>query len=306
MPRLKAEGADAIVLLIHQGGKTPVFNVGNGCDGLDGGIVPILAKLDPAIHRGLRPYPQGLRLPGCRGRTSADRLLTSAGKNGYFVTDIRLHSIRASASLDRPATRQPVMSATASAAMAPDVQSLVDRYAAAVRRSRQPAHRSPWRRRQRARITTGKARPPTSSPTPCSPRRRRRQCGCAQIALVNVTGCPCRPASRHVRYADAFSMMPFGNNLVVMTLTGAQMKTVLEQQFAGVARAAGPACALAPSPRLHLHCRRARNRAATRRGNGAQRQADRPRRGRYRVAVNNFLASGGDGFTGLRPGTDHR
>ena len=27
-------------------------------------------------------------------------------------------------------------------------------------------------------------------------------------------------------------MMPFGNNLVVMTLTGAQLKNVLEQQYA--------------------------------------------------------------------------
>ena len=49
MPQLKAEGADAIVLLIHQGGKTPQFTTGNGCDGLYGDIVPILPKLDPAI-----------------------------------------------------------------------------------------------------------------------------------------------------------------------------------------------------------------------------------------------------------------
>jgi 5'-nucleotidase len=49
VPALKAQGADAIVLLIHQGGKTPVFSVGNSCAGLDGGILPILTKLDPAI-----------------------------------------------------------------------------------------------------------------------------------------------------------------------------------------------------------------------------------------------------------------
>src|SRR4051794_8606450 len=49
VPKLKAQGADAIVLLIHQGGKTKQFTVGNGCDGFTGDIQPILKNLDPAI-----------------------------------------------------------------------------------------------------------------------------------------------------------------------------------------------------------------------------------------------------------------
>ncbi len=53
VPRLKAQGADTIVLLIHQGGKTPQFTIGNGCNGLSGDIVPIVNKLDPAIRTGM-------------------------------------------------------------------------------------------------------------------------------------------------------------------------------------------------------------------------------------------------------------
>ena len=34
-----------------------------------------------------------------------------------------------------------------------------------------------------------------------------------------------------VSYGEAFSVQPFGNSLVVMTLTGAQIDTLLEQQF---------------------------------------------------------------------------
>src|SRR6185295_8798414 len=49
VPKLKAEGADAIVLLIHQGGKTASFTTGNNCEGFYGDILPILPKLDPAI-----------------------------------------------------------------------------------------------------------------------------------------------------------------------------------------------------------------------------------------------------------------
>ena len=36
VPSLRAQGAEAIVLLIHQGGKTKAFTTGNDCNGLDG------------------------------------------------------------------------------------------------------------------------------------------------------------------------------------------------------------------------------------------------------------------------------
>lgn len=49
VPKLKAEGADAIVLLIHEGGKVPDSLEEQGCNGLTGDILPILDKLDPAI-----------------------------------------------------------------------------------------------------------------------------------------------------------------------------------------------------------------------------------------------------------------
>ena len=49
MPQLKAQGADAIVLLIHQGGETPTTYDEQGCRDFIGDILPILDKLDPAI-----------------------------------------------------------------------------------------------------------------------------------------------------------------------------------------------------------------------------------------------------------------
>src|SRR5690242_10138492 len=50
VPQLKAAGADAIVLLIHQGGKTPETYKVQDCDGLSGDILPIVDRLDPAIE----------------------------------------------------------------------------------------------------------------------------------------------------------------------------------------------------------------------------------------------------------------
>ena len=49
IPVLRREGADAIVILIHQGGATNGANFPNGCDGLGGELIEILDRLDPAI-----------------------------------------------------------------------------------------------------------------------------------------------------------------------------------------------------------------------------------------------------------------
>src|SRR5690606_17751561 len=38
----------------------------------------------------------------------------------------------------------------------------------------------------------------------------------------------------NVTYEEAFTVQPFGNSLVTMTLTGAQIEQALEQQFCGV------------------------------------------------------------------------
>jgi hypothetical protein len=62
--------------------------------------------------------------------------------------------------------------------------------------------------------------------------------GGARLALTNPGGMRadlrCDAGPCEVRYADAFAAQPFGNSLVVMTLTGAQIVGILEQQFSGL------------------------------------------------------------------------
>ena len=121
--------------------------------------------------------------------------------------------------------------------------------------------------------------------------------------MVNVTGVRVALPAGDVRYADAFSMMPFGNNLVVMTLTGAQLKTVIEQQFAGPNRAGGRPAALGPSEGFRYTVDLSRpsgDRVVAMSLNGKPVVSGGP----YRVVVNNYLASGGDALTGFTVGTD--
>lgn len=105
-----------------------------------------------------------------------------------------------------------------------------------------------------------------------------------------------------VTYAEAAAVQPFANSVVTMTLTGAQLRQVLEEQWqpAGSSR---PFLALGLSEGLFFTYDEAapagqRIRSVTLDG------AEVDPAAQYRVTVNSFLASGGDNFTTLAEGTD--
>jgi 5'-nucleotidase len=302
VPQLKADGADAIVLLIHQGGKTPTFTTGNGCGGFTGDIQPILARLDPAITTVVSGHTHWAYV--CRNTpgVSDGRLLTSAGKYGYFVTDLRLEFDPATHRLIGQDAHNIIVGNGERGEDAAE-KALVSRYAAAV---------APIAKRVIGHLS---APAPTSAEDSESPAAdliadsmlaatRAHENGGAQLALVNSTGVRVSLPAGDIKYEDAFAMMPFGNNLVVMTLTGAQLKAVIEQQYAlpvrqGLARPA----ALAPSAGFTYAVDLTRpqgNRVIEVRLNGKTIDPARP----YRVVVNNYLASGGDGLTTFTAGTD--
>ena len=298
VPKLKTEGADAIVLLIHQGGKTTNFTTGNNCDGLYGDILPILPKLDPAIATVISGHTHWAYV--CRGtaQVGAGRLMTSAGKYGYFVTDLRLEFDPATHRLlDQTASNLTV--GNGERGDDPSVHALVDRYAAAI---------APIANKVVGHLTTIARKSDEDGESPAADLIADSMIaatkGAAQIALVNASGVRVDLPGGDVKYKDAFAMMPFGNNLVVMTLTGAQVKNVLEQQYAIPLRPKmSRPSALASSARFTYAVdirKPENNRVSDIRLNGKRITAD----GRYRVVVNNYLASGGDSLTGFTAGTE--
>jgi len=298
VPELKAEGADAIVLLIHQGGKTPTFTTGNTCDGLYGEILPILPRLDPAIATVISGHTHWAYV--CRGtpQVGAGRLMTSAGKYGYFVTDLRLEFDPATHRLvDQTATN--VVVGNGERGDDPAVHALVDRYAAAV---------APIANKVIGRLSAIASKSEDDSESAAADLIADSMLEAtksdAQIALVNATGVRVDLPAGDVKYKDAFAMMPFGNYLVVMTLTGAQLKTVLEQQYAIPLRPKATRPAVLASSAGFTYAvdirRPANERVSDMRLNG---KAVTPE-GRYRVVVNNYLASGGDGLSGFTAGTE--
>jgi len=303
VPTLKAQGADAIVLLIHQGGKTSQFTVGNGCDGLTGEILPIVQRLDPAISTVISAHTHWAYI--CRGTPAAvggARLLTSAGKYGYFVTDLQLEFDPATHRLISQDAKNMVVGSGERGEDAAE-KTLVSRYAAAI---------APVAGRVIGRLFAPAPNAQDDGESPAADlvadsmlgATRAPQAGGAQIALVNASGIRVSLPAGDIKYADAFSMMPFGNTLVVMTLRGTQLKAAIEQQYAGALPPVGQrphALASSTGFTYAVDLRRpAGDRVFDMRLNGRPIVA----KASYRVAVNNYVASGGDGLSNFTAGTD--
>jgi 5'-nucleotidase len=108
---------------------------------------------------------------------------------------------------------------------------------------------------------------------------------------------------RPVTYAEASSVLPFRNRLVVQTMTGEMIKDVLEQQYDNIG----------PGQDRILQVSRGFGYSYNRTAPKGQRVDSRsisiggvallPKQ-RYRVALNEFIAAGGDNFSAFTRGTE--
>lgn len=315
VPRLKAEGADAVVVLIHQGGKTDDGNP-DGCANLTGGIRPILDRLNPGVDVVVSGHTHWQYV--CQyGGSAPGRpiLLTSAGVYGKLVTDITLlidpathrvlekkaHNVivqspgYASGRGDAPNTGlYPQFAPRADVAdyvarYVKDAQALIQR---PVGRISGPAARASGESAMGG---------PLGNLIADSQLEATRGAG-AQIAFTNPFGirAPIDPgAGGEVTFGQVYAALPFNNSLVTMTLTGAQVRAVIEEGLDDN----GDQQVLAPSAglRFSFDMRRpsgSRVVSLTLGGKPIDPAAS------YRVTVVNFLAEGGDGFTTFAKGTD--
>ena len=106
-----------------------------------------------------------------------------------------------------------------------------------------------------------------------------------------------------VTYAEAFTVQPFGNTLVVKTCTGQQLYDVLNQQFNNPA--AGSNRIMLPSANVDYHWTTVGGLHivdGTLSFDSGATFVDKA--ASYRVVMNNFMADGGDGYTVFRSCTD--
>ena len=302
VPALKAQGSDVIMLAIHQGGRSEgVYRV-SGCPGLSEPLAAILERLDPAISVVVSGHTHEAYACEIQSSSGSRRIVTSGGRYGYFVSDIRLRVDPVSGTWLQASARNVPVTRTAPAD--PTVQAIVDRYAAAaapaaariVGKLAGPARHNDFDDESAAANLIADAQLDFTR----TPAR-----GEAQIAFMNGAGVRTDlvpDAAGNIRYGQIFEMQPFGNNLLTMSLTGEQIRLMLEQQFTSETYAAGARPALmVPSAGFRFDFDLSRpkgQRIAAMTLNGKPIESATV----YRVTVNNFVASGGDGFTVLKHG----
>jgi len=130
--------------------------------------------------------------------------------------------------------------------------------------------------------------------------------GGAEIAFMNSGGVRADlvPGENGaISFGQVFAVQPFGNTLMVKSFTGRQIRTILEQQFNSGPNSVEDPNMLSPSASLRYAydlSRPAGQRILDVRVDGRPLEEDRV----YRVAMSNFLASGGDNFTAFKEGKD--
>ena len=320
VPGLKAAGAKTIVLLIHQGGSLTGRFDDQSCPGLSGEILPVLDRLDPAIRLVVSGHTHNAyicRVPIAGG---GQRLLTSAGKYGAMVTDIRLTFDRAGGLVDERGSfvivqGEAIATARLSAPLVPsypvfaadpEVAGLVRKYrdAAATEANRPVGKLSGFLTHSEVSGVESTA-PGFIADAQLYDARSANQRR-ADLALMNNGGARTDllpDADGTVRFGQIFAMQPFANNIVVRRFTGAQLKSVLEQQFDSGRNTVANSNLLLPSYNFSFSYDKSRpagQRIVAMTLDGKPIDPTRP----YRVAINNFLSSGGDNFTLFTAGGD--
>lgn len=305
--RLKQSKVEAIVVLLHEGGaQTGRYD---GCDGISGPIVDIAENLDPAIDLVITGHTHQPYVCTIDDPAGNPREVTSASSFGRVVTETWItldKNTRDVVRSETTSTNHLVDRTTADPAITPIVKKWTDLSA-------------PIGNRVVGSITADITNPgnrqiETSMQNLVADgilaATRAPEDGGAQMAFINPGGVRAaltfnsstggeQPGD--ITYAEAFAVQPFGNFLVSMDLTGAQVQAILEQEF------------FPRPPRAQLVL--GISEGVTFDWNQSAPQGSRVSNVRlndvpldptetYRVATNNFLADGGDGFTVFRDGTN--
>jgi 5'-nucleotidase len=321
VPQLKARGADAIVVVVHEGGTTPVDNDKN-CTGLTGDIRSILDRLDTAVDVVISGHTH--RAYVCdyaRYNPAKPFLLTSAGKYGTLLTNIdltfdtRTRKVTAKTAANVIVQGEAFTKGATTIALTdryprfdkdPKVAALIATYAAAAgsKAQRIVGKVSPGAVSRKLTAAGESTLGDMIADAQLAATRETAKGG-ARIAFMHPGGlrADLAPAADgSVSYEQIFNVQPFGNSLVVKTMTGAQIKAVLEQQFATGRERAEP-WVLFPSAGFTYSYNLTLAPGARVSGlllDGAPLGEAKA----YRVAMSSFLAEGGDGFTVFQQGTD--
>ena len=308
VPVLKAQGIETFVVLLHEGGSVsdPITETTiNSCSNPTGALPPIVDRMDDEIDvvvTGHTNWAVNCIIDG--------KIVTGAAHQGRLVTDIDLTVSRATKDVVAHTVNNVIVTRTVP--KAPALTTLVNKYVGLS---------APLANRVIGSVTSTISRSANAAGESALGdviadaqlnATKPADLGGATIGFMNSGGIradltyvssSAGEGDGNVTYGEAFAVQPFGNSLVTMTVTGAQIDTLLEQQFdnPGVGQnrilqvsegfayswsAAAPKGSKVDPASITL--------------NGVPIDPAAS----YRITVNNFMADGGDGYLVLREGTN--
>lgn len=300
IPELRAQGVEAVVLIVHEGGMQKGHF--NECKEASGAIVDMASALDDEVdlivsghtHQAYNCVIDGKRVTSA---SSAGRVLTRI----EMTLDPETHDV-----VEVQAENQVV---TRTAGEVAEVNELIKTYATKA---------DPLRNRIVGRMAQKAGGSRSSSPSGETvignliadaqlAATQPVHLGGAQVAFMNpggIRGSGELPEGE-VTFGQLFTLQPFGNSLVTLTLTGEQLHTLLEQQALELQSDNTPRRVLQVSSGFSYTWKASAPKGqrvdlSSIKLNGAPIDP----KGRYRVTVNSFLAAGADSFSVLKEGTE--
>jgi 5'-nucleotidase len=300
---LKQKGIKAIIVLAHTGGSQ--MGLPSESINLTGPIIDLVKRTDDEVDAFITGHTHQAYISTIDGK-----LVTQAGCYGRLLTDIDL--VISKETGDVLMARAKNIAVTSDVRPDPEVSEIVEKYSDLS---------APLADQVIGSITANITRNAAASGESAlgdviadTQLRSASNSSNAVVAFMNPggiradliyqqhqkTGGKGRPYN--VTYGDAFSIQPFGNNLVAMNLTGNQIDSLLEQQFNNL-----------PVESSILQV----SKGFTYTWNSTAPRGQKVDissikidgvpinpKASYRIAANSFLAEGGDRFTVLKNGTD--
>lgn len=320
IPDLKKQGVEAIVVVVHEGvAPSTKFNA-KTCAGLSGPLTGILDRLDTAVDVVVSGHTHQSYI--CDYSTLNPQkpfLLTSAGQYGTAITNIKLElDGKTGDVIKKDAQQVPIQSeAYTSGTTTVNLTNLYEKF------NKTPSIEAILDKYRQA-VTTISARIVGTATTVIN----RNAAESGETALGNLIADAQQAAAltasnqgsdftlmnpggvradlqtnsnNQITFGDIFAVQPFGNSIVTLSLTGQQIRELLEQQWSG-ANADRPRI-LQPSKELSYAYKKDATAVprATQIMISGQALMDSKS---YRVTVNSFIADGGDNFTVLTKGTN--
>ena len=330
VPKLKKKGVKSIIVLLHEGGVPTDATSYNACTGVSGAGLTIAQNLSPKIDAIVSGHTHTAYNCVVKDPKGNPRLFTSASSFGrmvtklHFLIDPKTHDIvrpaafaeniiNASSSTDKQSTKMNKLISTFKTLVEPIANAVIGHLAGGVTSISRTAETNGKDSVMGNVIADAQKADPTIVRNGVKP----------VIAFMNPGGIRADLAAPGgvVTYGAAFTVQPFNNFMTSMDLTGAQITAILNEGFNGSTNE-GPATGSTQNANNKVLQVSGLNYTwdfsdaslvgapavvsvtVDHDGNDLTPMVAIDPNQTYRVAANNFLADGGDGFATFKQGTN--